>query len=642
MRLLSELRARSSRLSLFAGLLLVACLQPVAAFAQQNLSMTMSGPASTPAYQQFAYTLTITNTGSSDFGFFDIVDVLPAGATFVKSSGFPRNCFASGQTVDCNGSFVGVSVPVGSPLVVTITVAANGAASCAALTNSATLTVNDGSGTTLSPSPVTTTLTGCNPATTTTVTPPASVVAGASAWIGASVSAASGATAAGTVTINDTTDGLSCTYVLGSIPAGCAISIMSAGTKQLTATYSGGYGLLGSTSAATNLVVAQGYASLQPARLLDTRSGGTTVDHLFEGVGSVPPNGQLSLSVLNRGGVPASNVDAVVLNLAAVNPTAASFATVWPTGANRPLAANLNYVAGLTIPNLVIGKVGTNGSVSIYNSTGSADFVADVQGYFPTGSGFTPLNPARLLDTRPGYATIDGTFAGTGSVAPATELDLTVAGRGGVPASGAGAVALNLTVTNTTANGFITAWPAGTSRPLASNLNFTANQTVPNLVIAQVGVNGKVALFNSAGSTHLIADVAGWFPSASNLQYVAPARLLDTRAGRSTIDGSFAGTGAIAAKKSLDLAVTNRAGVPSSGVGSVILNVTAVSPTAASYLTVWPAGQSRPLAANLNFTAGVTISNLVIAKVGANGQVSIFNNQGSADVVVDIVGWFPG
>ncbi|MEP6940626.1 MAG: Ig-like domain repeat protein, partial [Rudaea sp.] len=375
MRLPMQARARSTRHATFVGLFLAICLQPAAALAQQNLSMTMTGPATASAYQQLSYSLTITNTGSNDTGFFDIVDVLPAGATFVKSTGFPRSCFATGQSVDCNGSFVGVSVPVGSPLVVTITVAANGAASCAALTNSATLTINDGSGKTVSTTPVVTTLTGCNPATTTSIAALNPIVVGSSAWVAANVTAANGAVPAGSVTINDTTDALSCTYVLGVVPAGCAISMMSLGAKQLTATYSGGYGLLGSTSATTSLTVSPGYTSLQPARLLDTRSSGVTIDHLYQGVGSVPAGGQISLAVLNRGGVPASNVDAVVLNLAAVNPTAASYATVWPTGASRPLAANLNYVAGLTIPNLVIGKVGTNGKVSIYNNTGSADFV---------------------------------------------------------------------------------------------------------------------------------------------------------------------------------------------------------------------------------------------------------------------------
>ena len=86
-----------------------------------------------------------------------------------------------------------------------------------------------------------------------------------------------------------------------------------------------------------------------------------------------------------------------------------------------------------------------------------------------------------------------------------------VTGRGGVPAAGVSAVALNVTVTGPTALSFLTAWPHGNSRPLASNLNYTANQTVPNLVIVKVGAGGEVDLFNDVGATDVVVDVAGWY-----------------------------------------------------------------------------------------------------------------------------------
>jgi len=86
-----------------------------------------------------------------------------------------------------------------------------------------------------------------------------------------------------------------------------------------------------------------------------------------------------------------------------------------------------------------------------------------------------------------------------------------VLNRGGVPASGVGAVALNVTVAGATAAGYVTAWPTGSGRPLASNLNFVPGQLVPNMVIARVGSGGKVSLFNSSGNTQLVVDVVGWF-----------------------------------------------------------------------------------------------------------------------------------
>lgn len=370
------------------------------------------------------------------------------------------------------------------------------------------------------------------------------------------------------------------------------------------------------------------FTSLVPSRLLDTRASAPTTDGLFAGVGALPADGQIDLAVTGRGGVPALSAGSVVLNVTVVGPTTNGFVTAWPTGASRPLASNINFTPGLTIPNLVVAKLGSNGKVSLYNSTGTTNLVADVAGWFPATSSFTPLVPARILDTRTSVP-----------VAPGAELDVAVAGQGGVPASGVGAVVFNLTATQPTATGYVTAWPAGTAPPITSNLNFTAGQTVANLVVARVGANGSVALYNSNGYTHLVADVAGWFPTSSELTPLIPARLLDTRPGAPTSDGQYAGGGALGADAELDLTVTGRAGIPTSGVGAVVLNVTAVAPTSFGYVTVWPAGSTRPNASNLNLLPGKVVQNLVIAKVSANGQVAIYNSNGSTQILADVVGW---
>ena len=73
----------------------------------------------------------------------------------------------------------------------------------------------------------------------------------------------------------------------------------------------------------------------------------------------------------------------------------------------------------------------------------------------------------------------------------------------------------------------------------------------------------------------------------------------------------------------------------------MVLNVTAAdSPGPDSYLTVYPTGTDRPLASNLNFVAGQTVPNLVIARIGTGGKVTIYNNLGSTVVVADVQGWF--
>ena len=221
--------------------------------------------------------------------------------------------------------------------------------------------------------------------------------------------------------------------------------------------------------------------------------------------------------------------------------------------------------------------------------------------------------------------------SGSGIVlGPGETRELQIQGNGGLPAAAFGSVALNVTVTEPTAAGYITAWPTGTERPLASNLNFTPRETIPNAVIVGVGSGGKVSLYNSAGSTHLVVDVAGWFDLGFDA--VTPTRLMDTRTG---LGGVVLGPGA-----TRTLRVTGSGGIPTEGVGGVSLNVTVTEPTAAGYLTVWPAGRNRPLASNLNFVAGQTIPNAVSTGVNADGDIEIYNSAGNTHVIVDVTGWY--
>lgn len=267
---------------------------------------------------------------------------------------------------------------------------------------------------------------------------------------------------------------------------------------------------------------------------------------------------------------------------------------------------------------------------SVAQGPGAGDLAPE-----PPLASYEPLSPARLADTRAGGSTVDGLFAGGGAVGPGATLELLVTGRGGVPVSGVGAVVVNVTATGGSAASHLTVFPSGETRPNASNLNFVAGQTVPNLVVAKVGADGKVSIRNNSGSTHVVADVVGYFTTSGVELFapMSPARVLDTR------DGTGGPATKVAAGTPRAVKVTGVGGVPSDAT-SVVLNVTVVDPTAASHLTVWPHGAAMPTASNLNFAAGATVPNLVMAKVGSQGQVSIANNTGSTHVVVDVVGWY--
>ena len=254
-----------------------------------------------------------------------------------------------------------------------------------------------------------------------------------------------------------------------------------------------------------------GFVSMTPARFADTRDGQPTVDGAGPR-GLVGPDSTIEVPIAGRGLVPASGVDAVALNITATATTANTYITAYPTGQPRPTASNLNPAAGSTVPNMVIVKLGTNGTINLYNNRGTTHLIVDVLGWFPTTSDFSSMTPARFADTRDGQPTVDG--AGPrGLVGPDSTIEVPIAGRGLVPASGVDAVALNITATATTANTYITAYPTGQPRPTASNLNPAAGSTVPNMVIVKLGTNGTINLYNNRGTTHLIVDVLGWFPT---------------------------------------------------------------------------------------------------------------------------------
>lgn len=383
-----------------------------------------------------------------------------------------------------------------------------------------------------------------------------------------------------------------------------------------------------------------GYVAVNPARLMDTRAGQSTVDGQAAGGGALGTGVTRDLVVTGRGGVPASGVAAVALNVTVTGPTGSSYLTVWPSGSNRPLASNLNYAPGDTVPNMVTVKVGTGGQISLYNNLGSVNVVVDVAGWYLTDTEYEPLVPVRLMETRYGLSTVDGISNGWGKIRGGLHADLTVLGRGGVPAANVSTVVLNVTVTGPTEAGYLTVWPTGEEMPLASNLNFATNTTIPNLVVAKVGANGQVSIYNSSGWTDVVVDVLGWYQSDTVFTSLSPTRLMDSRSGQRTTDGVSAGGGAISSGATRTLQVTGRGGVPASGVGAVALNVTVTAPTGTGYLTVWPSGTQQPLASNLNFKPGQTIPNSVVAKVGSGGQISIFNSSGNSDVVVDVLGWF--
>lgn len=372
-----------------------------------------------------------------------------------------------------------------------------------------------------------------------------------------------------------------------------------------------------------------------PTRLLDTRRpGGQTFDCYDQQVGRLAAGSTYQLTVTNRAYV-VSGATSVVLNVTAVAPAATGYITVFPCDATQPNTSSLNFTPGDVIPNLVISKVSAAGKVCFFTST-ATDLLVDVSGF--NTSDLTTINPARLLDTRPGGQTADGQHAGAGAIQSGTTYELPVL-RGGVNV-GAATVVLNVTAAGALTGGFVTVFPCGQARPNSSNLNFSAGDTIPNAVVAKVGALGKVC-FYSETTTDLLVDVNGYFMAVTTkwTPLAAPARMLDTRTGGRTTDGQHQEVGRISAGGTYELPVTGRLAPAIPSNVTVVMNVTAVAPDGQGYITVYPCGLAQPNASNLNFVAGDVIPNSVIVKVGGGGSVCFFTSTG-VDLIVDVSGYF--
>ncbi|MFF1303332.1 beta strand repeat-containing protein [Streptomyces sp. NPDC058307] len=406
------------------------------------------------------------------------------------------------------------------------------------------------------------------------------------------------------------------------------------GTYTATLTVRDDGGRTGTIS--RQVTVGSAFVPFGPTRILDTRNGTGAAK------AKVSPGAVLRLKVAGVKGVPATGVTAVTLNLTGVNASTSTVITAFPDGTTPPTASNLNLVPGQATPNLVTVPVAADGYVDLYNHSGSVDLVGDVEGFYsttaavtPGGAGFVQVSgPTRVLDTRNGTGTVKGK-AGPGGL-----ISLTLPAGG---ADNASAVLLNVTETDATASGWVGVEPVSGVPPVSSVLNFTAGQTSANLVVAPV-VDGRVQFYNRAGSVDLIADLEGYVvsdattsPHATGSAYfpIPPTRVLDTRNGTGTAQGT------LGAKSGLSVKVAGSRGVPA-GAKAVLVNLTGVKATTSTWLSAYAGGSALPAGSTLNLAAGATRANLALVPVGSDGSIAIHNNSGSVDVVADVEGYYLG
>ncbi|MBM7790362.1 hypothetical protein [Tenggerimyces flavus] len=372
---------------------------------------------------------------------------------------------------------------------------------------------------------------------------------------------------------------------------------------------------------------------LPPARIVDTRTG---LGGSSEMLGEFVPR---TYTVTGVGGVPSSGVSAVVLSVTSANSSLDSGLVVWPTGETRPSVTSLSITAGRWSTNTVITKIGPGGQVDVMNRWGETHVMFDVQGFFTdntvttAGGTFVPLNHDRIYDTR------NGTGGSTTPLQGGVARDVQVIGVGGVPTTNVSAVAVNITVTNPSADTGLLAWPTGTTRPTVTTLSTNAGRTMSASAQVKVGIGGKISVFASNGSLDLFVDVQGYYLDNTQIGRdifvpITPQRI--NSQGAMGV-GGIRGVKAAGGTNTVTGAVVVRA----SGVTAVVVSVTATDPQGTGFFTVWPAGATRPPMSTLSYTASDNnVTNTVIVKPGSDGRINIYSSGGAPGTYVDVQGYY--
>jgi hypothetical protein len=348
---------------------------------------------------------------------------------------------------------------------------------------------------------------------------------------------------------------------------------------------------------------------MKPIRLIDTR------DRPVRGIAS---GSVIVLDVARGGVVPA----AAALNVTAVDPVDAGFLTVYPTGVSRPQTSNLNVTPKRTVANFAVTPVSADGKVSVY-TFGRTDIIVDLVGrWMPTdgqpavAGRFRPITPARVFDTRSTASRLGAN----------SSRSVKIAGVGGVPV-GATGVAVSVTVTEATADGYWTVWGSDSPKPQTSNVNVLRNDTIANTSIVTPGADGNINIYSQSGG-HVIVDVVGWYTGntdAAGLDGLlaplsTPVRIVDSR---SSVGANRLSSGRTAV---------------SIGEGSGFVgNLTWLFPKDIGFITVWPSGSVAPntSVANPDPSLGEAFANALLMGNGSDGEVNVTSSK-PVDLLIDV------
>ena len=214
-----------------------------------------------------------------------------------------------------------------------------------------------------------------------------------------------------------------------------------------------------------------------------------------------------------RAACPPAGVTAVVMNVTVDRPTASGFITAWPSGEPRPLVSSLNFLPGQTVaePRHGQGRRERQGRTCTTRPAAPTS-IADVDRLLHRrarrpAAGSRRSTPSRVLDTRDGTGTGVAAAVGGGS-----SIDVQVTGVGGVPATGVTGVALNVTVDDRRTSGLPHRVADGRGAAVHRDAQLRARASPsPTWCWPRSAPAARSSIFNSTGTTHVVADVVGYF-----------------------------------------------------------------------------------------------------------------------------------
>jgi hypothetical protein len=398
------------------------------------------------------------------------------------------------------------------------------------------------------------------------------------------------------------------------------------------------------------------FTAISPRRILDTRAGAGHVGPC----NALGAGGTCEFTVAPLAPDVPAGANAVVLNITGIAPSSATDLRVYPRlGASTPVptVSNLNLAAGQTAAVAAVvktgGPAGGPNKVVLRNAAGVTNVAVDIAGYFQTGTTrdrFHALTPTRIADSRSGVGC--PTALGAGGVCT---LTVTAGGTTALPAQ-ATAVVFNLTGVSGTSATDLRAYPGDAATvPQVSNLNLAARSVRANLVtVALPAANDTIKIRNSAGSTNVIVDIAGYYtsdatdPAGSFFHPVDPVRILDTRSGQKTPTGESLrlGPGGIEQVVTHDTVTTAFGGTElAARATSLVANLTAVAPSTSTDVRAYPADLATPpQISNINVPAGANVPNLLFVTTAPSGttrgDIKLRNAAGDVSLLFDVFGFF--